>query len=270
MKKLLMCGILAVLLLTLTACGAGHPTMEDGTGVSVMLGENVQLDTPAQLTAYHLTADLDRAKADIERAFGITLGTAQSNGAYVGEGYSVTLDSQTGHWTYQTTADPASAVPQEEAISDEQAIDIAQQFMHENQLWNGEFSDVIATSVTSGGGDTPKLVEEKMVYFYPMVDQKTVTGTFRWIVCLDPQGNLTEVDNYTAPLGDPIPVEGKSRADLVQAAANGEGSVSGDVSDGTEVKFVETAYYADPEENCLYPVYLLRGDRFDVVIDGRK
>ena len=62
----------------------------------------------------------------------------------------------------------------------------------------------------------------------------------------------------------------KSRADLVQAAANGEGSVSGDVSDGTEIKFAETAYYADPEGDCLYPVYLLRGGRFDVLIDGRK
>lgn len=55
--------------------------------------------------------DADQAKADIERAFGITLGTALSNGAYVGEDYSVTLDSQTGHWTYQTTKDPAPAVP---------------------------------------------------------------------------------------------------------------------------------------------------------------
>ena len=26
----------------------------------------------------------------------------------------------------------------------------------------------------------------------------------------------------------------------------------------------------DPEGDCLYPVYLLRGDRFDVLIDGRK
>ena len=161
-------------------------------------------------------------------------------------------------------------MPPEEAISDQQAIDLATQFMTEAQLWNGEFSDGIATDATSGGGNTPELVEEKIVYFYPMVDQKTVTGTFRWILRLDPQGNLTEVDNYTAPIGEAVTVEGKSRADLVQAAANGEGSVSGDVSDGTEIKFAETAYYADPEGDCLYPVYLLRGDRFDVLIDGRK
>ena len=270
MKKLLTCVLLSGLLLTLAACGVGHPTLEDRTGVSVTLGEYVALDTPAQLTAYRLAVDLDQARADIERSFGITLGTAQSNGTYVGEGYTVALDSQTGHWTYQTTADPATAVPPEEAISDEQAIDIATQFMAKTQLWNGEFSTVTATSVISGGGNTPELVEGKLVYLYPMVDQKSVTGTFRWILCLDPQGNLTEVNNYTAPLGDPIPVEGKRRADLAQAAANGEGSVSGDVSAGTEVKFVETAYYADPEEDWLYPVYLLRGDRFDVVIDGRK
>ena len=268
MKKLLTCVLLSGLLLTLAACGVGHPTLQDKAPVT--LGENVSIDTPAQLTAYRLTVDLDQVRADIERAFGITLGTAQSNGAYVGEGYSVTLDSQTGHWTYQTTADPAPAVPPEEAISDEQAIDIAQQFMRENQLWNGEFSDVTATNSTSGGGDTPELVEEKIVYFYPVVDQKPVTGTFRWIVCLDPQGNLTEVDNYTAPIGEAVSVEGKSRTDLAQAAAEGEGSVSGDVSNGTEVKFAEMAYYADPEENYLYPIYLLRGDRFDVVIDGRK
>ncbi|MFR6378529.1 MAG: hypothetical protein ACLUNZ_00505 [Evtepia sp.] len=161
-------------------------------------------------------------------------------------------------------------MPPEEAISDQQAIDLATQFMTKKQLWNGEFSDVIATDATSGGGNTPELVEEKIVYFYPMVDQKTVTGTFRWILRLDPQGNLIEVDNYTAPIGKAVTVEGKSRADLVQAAANGEGSVSGDVSDGTEIKFAETAYYADPEGDCLYPVYLLRGDRFDVLIDGRK
>ena len=270
MKKHWTILMLPALLLTLAACGVEHPTLEDGTGVSVTLGEAVRLDTPDQLTVYPLTVDVDQAKADIERAFGITLGTALSNGAYVGEDYSVTMDSQTGHWTYQTTKDPAPAVPPEEAISDQQAIDLATQFMTEAQLWNGEFSDGIATDATSGGGNTPELVEEKIVYFYPIVDQKTVTGTFRWILRLDPQGNLIEVDNYTAPIGKAVTVEGKSRADLVQAAANGEGSVSGDVSDGTEIKFAETAYYADPEGDCLYPVYLLRGDRFDVVIDGRK
>lgn len=266
MKKHWTILMLPALLLTLAACGVE----QDGTGVSVTLGEAVRLDTPDQLTVYPLTVDADQAKADIERAFGITLGTALSNGAYVGEDYSVTLDSQTGHWTYQTTKDPAPAVPPEKAISDQQAIDLATQFMTEAQLWNGEFSDGIATDATSGGGNTPELVEEKIVYFYPMVDQKTVTGTFRWILRLDPQGNLIEVDNYTAPIGKAVTVEGKSRADLVQAAANGEGSVSGDVSDGTEIKFAETAYYADPEGDCLYPVYLLRGDRFDVLIDGRK
>lgn len=270
MKKHWTILMLPALLLTLAACGVEHPTLEDGTGVSVTLGEAVRLDTPDQLTVYQLAVDVDQAKADIERAFGITLGTALSNGAYVGEDYSVTLDSRTGHWTYQATKDPAPAVPPEEAISDQQAIDLATQFMTEKQLWNGEFSDGIATDATSGGGNTPELVEEKIVCFYPMVDQKTVTGTFRWILRLDPQGNLTEVDNYTAPIGEAVTVEGKSRADLVQAAANGEGSVSGDVSDGTEIKFAETAYYADPEGDCLYPVYLLRGDRFDVLIDGRK
>ena len=246
MKKHWTILMLPALLLTLAACGVEHPTLEDGTGVSVTLGEAVRLDTPDQLTVYPLAVDADQAKADIERAFGITLGTALSNGAYVGEDYSVTLDSQTGHWTYQTTKDPAPAVPPEEAISDQQAIDLATQFMTEKQLWNGEFSDGIATDATSGGGNTPELVEEKIVYFYPMVDQKTVTGTFRWILRLDPQGNLIEVDNYTAPIGEAVTVEGKSRADLVQAAANGEGSVSGDVSDGTEIKFAEMAYYADP------------------------
>ena len=221
MKKHWTILMLPALLLTLAACGVEHPTLEDGTGVSVTLGEAVRLDTPDQLTVYPLTVDADQAKADIERAFGITLGTALSNGAYVGEDYSVTLDSQTGHWTYQTTKDPAPAVPPEEAISDQQAIDLATQFMTEKQLWNGEFSDGIATDATSGGGNTPELVEEKIVYFYPMVDQKTVTGTFRWILRLDPQGNLIEVDNYTAPIGEAVTVEGKSRADLVQAAANG-------------------------------------------------
>ena len=155
--------MLPALLLTLAACGVEHPTLEDGTGVSVTLGEAVRLDTPDQLTVYQLAVDVDQAKADIERAFGITLGTALSNGAYVGEDYSVTLDSRTGHWTYQTTKDPAPAVPPEEAISDQQAIDLATQFMTEKQLWNGEFSDIIATDATSGGGNTPELVEEKIV-----------------------------------------------------------------------------------------------------------
>ena len=135
MKKHWTILMLPALLLTLAACGVEHPTLEDGTGVSVTLGEAVRLDTPDQLTVYPLTVDADQAKADIERAFGITLGTALSNGAYVGEDYSVTLDSQTGHWTYQTTKDPAPAVPPEEAISDQQAIDLATQFMTEKQLW---------------------------------------------------------------------------------------------------------------------------------------
>ena len=124
MKKHWTILMLSALLLTLAACGVEHPTLEDGTGVSVTLGEAVRLDTPDQLTVYPLAVDADQAKADIERAFGITLGTALSNGAYVGEDYSVTLDSQTGHWTYQTTKDPAPAVPPEEAISDQQAIDL--------------------------------------------------------------------------------------------------------------------------------------------------
>ena len=107
MKKHWTILMLPALLLTLAACGVEHPTLEDGTGVSVTLGEAVRLDTPDQLTVYPLAVDADQAKADIERAFGITLGTALSNGAYVGEDYSVTLDSRTGHWTYQTTKDTA-------------------------------------------------------------------------------------------------------------------------------------------------------------------
>ncbi|MDO4825454.1 MAG: hypothetical protein Q4A80_05115, partial [Bacillota bacterium] len=84
MKKHWTILMLPALLLTLAACGVEHPTLEDGTGVSVTLGEAVRLDTPDQLTVYPLAVDADQAKADIERAFGITLGTALSNGAYVG------------------------------------------------------------------------------------------------------------------------------------------------------------------------------------------
>ena len=74
MKKHWTILMLPALLLTLAACGVEHPTLEDGTGVSVTLGEAVRLDTPDQLTVYPLTVDADQAKADIERAFGITLG----------------------------------------------------------------------------------------------------------------------------------------------------------------------------------------------------
>ena len=73
MKKHWTILMLPALLLTLAACGVEHPTLEDGTGVSVTLGEAVRLDTPDQLTVYPLTVDADQAKADIERAFGITL-----------------------------------------------------------------------------------------------------------------------------------------------------------------------------------------------------
>lgn len=286
---LMVVGILA----TLCACGGkesaaiGRPQIAQPgsiTETNLVLTENIPVETANTINAYKLEVDLDKSKEEVQRTFGITLGQANTNGEYIGQDYIVTIESDTGYWTYEKKETYSALEPSDSPISDAQAQAIATQFVEDNSLWSGEVYNTVVTDITEGGWNDEERLLGKSVYIYPSVDGKPILGIFRIIVSMNSDGEIFSVYKLATDIGDGVSVEVKSRSVLEEDFT--EKNYSDSCSESLRSPTIEEGtleYYADAKQvdgvTYLYPVYVFTGEgktsdgeqeTFDVVIDAQS
>lgn len=286
---LMVVGILA----TLCACGGkesaaiGRPQIAQPgsiTETNLVLTENIPVETANTINAYKLEVDLDKSKEEVQRTFGITLGQPNTNGEYIGQDYTVTIESDTGYWTYEKKETYSALEPSDSPISDAQAQTIATQFVEDNNLWSGEVYNTVVTDITEGGWNDEERLLGKSVYIYPSVDGKPILGIFRIIVSMNSDGEIFSVYKLATDIGDGVSVEVKSRSVLEEDFT--EKNYSDSCSESLRSPTIEEGtleYYADAKQvdgvTYLYPVYVFTGEgktsdgeqeTFDVILDAQK
>lgn len=286
---LMVVGILA----TLCACGGkesaaiGRPQIAQPgsiTETNLVLTENIPVEIANTINAYKLEVDLDKSKEEVQRTFGITLGQPNMNGEYIGQDYTVTIDSDTGYWTYEKKETYSALEPSDSPISDAQAQTIATQLVEDNSLWSGEVYNTVVTDITEGGWNDEERLLGKSVYIYPSVDGKPILGIFRIIVSVNSDGEIFSVYKLATDIGEGISVEVKSRSVLKEDFT--EKNYSDSCSESLRSPTIEEGtleYYADAKQvdgvTYLYPVYVFTGEgktsdgeqeTFDVILDAQK
>lgn len=302
MKKKMFMGLLSVVLLfnvsyMITGCGARstesipHPTIAQPGAPA-----DVELSFPDELTekisddaiqAYELAVDLEAIPFEVESVLGLDLSEAtkktfENYTYYDNDEFTVMIDAETGYWTYKLKHTPSPL--SDAVISDDEAIQIATQFVDQKELWTGEFSNVAVTNTTGGGWTREEYVKEKNVYFYPSIDGRSVFGIFRICVSLDPYGTVVDVKKQVNEVSEVIQVPAKT-LDSVQSDLklhNYSGSFSENLIDA-QIYDCDLSYYADAVsvngKTYVYPVYVLLGEgesgsgeikSFDVIIDAQK
>lgn len=272
-----------------------HPNIAVlGSAASAELSFPKELESglnPSAAKLYKLNVSLDAAKEQVEKCFGITLDSASMQEGpdfdlYVTDQYIICIDRATGYWTYEISDDrePGAAMPtnaKQDAISDEDAINIAKKFVEENQLWDGAFFNTIVTNTTTGGWTAEETVIEKKVWFYPEIDGTAALGIFRICVTVDLAGNITDVFKQVSDIIGSQNVPLADSEELRSRIASGDysASFSEDLTD-TTLTSCDLYYYADAYQvegsTYLYPVYVLAGEgtadkgntTFDIIVDA--
>jgi len=302
MKRKMLTGLLLLVLLlnisyVITGCGVNssesfpHPTIAQSGALAEMelnfpntLSARVSNDT---VQAYELAVDLEAIPFEVESALGLDLSIAtektfENYTYYDNDEFTVMIDAETGYWTYKLKNAPSLLY--DEMISDDEAIQIATQFVAENDLWTGEFSNIAVTNTTGGGWTHEEYVKEKNIYFYPSIDGRSVLGIFRICVSLDPYGTIVDVKKQVNEVSVATQLPAKS-LDSLQSDLNlhhYSGSFSESL-DNAEISDCNLSYYADAisveGKTYLYPVYVLLGEgetssgeieTFDIIIDAQK
>ena len=187
------------------------------------------------------------------------------------------IDAQTGRWFYQK---PIDFDAKEGTLSDADAIQIAEQFIEDNNLYPlQELGD--AKVGTTSTGDATQGTEEilrKNVYFYPEIAGKPVYGTFRICISVSGTGEIVGVDKfaneYTLVDAD---VEGKNYHEVATSLSENEYTLNAEVAPSSIlVDSVSDAFYADPESEYIQPIYVLEGseenqtEKYDIWMDARS
>lgn len=251
------------------------------TRVSIADAAESEIDNASQsLAVYRLKpVNINQEKKKIEDLFQVSssdIGTFPT-GNTLSDGTTVGIDAQTGRWFYQK---PIDFDAKEGTLSDADAIQIAEQFIADNNLYPlQELGD--AKVGTTSTGDATQGTEEilrKNVYFYPEIAGKPVYGTFRICISISGSGEIVGVDKfaneYTLVDAD---VEGKNYHEVATSLSENEYTLNAEVAPSSIlVDSVSDAFYADPESEYIQPIYVLEGseenqtEKYDIWMDARS
>lgn len=240
-----------------------------------------EIDNASQsATVYRLKpVDLHQEKKKMGELFQISssdIGTFPT-GNTLSDGTTVGMDAQTGRWFYQKPIDFDATGG---TLSDADAIQIAEQFIADNDLYPlKELGD--AQVGTTSTGDATQGTEEilrKNVYFYPEIAGKPVYGTFRICISVSGSGEIVGVDKlaneYTLVDAD---VEGKNYQEVAASLSENNYTLNAEAApDSILVHSVSDAFYADPESEYIQPIYVLEGsgenqtEKYDIWMDARS
>ena len=250
------------------------------TRVSIADAAESEIDNASQsLAVYRLKpVNINQEKKKIEDLFQVSssdIGTFPT-GNTLFDGTTVGIDAQTGRWFYQK---PIDFDAKEGTLSDADAIQIAEQFIADNNLY--PLQELGTRSWQTSTGDATQGTEEilrKNVYFYPEIAGKPVYGTFRICISVSGTGEIVGVDKfaneYTLVDAD---VEGKNYHEVATSLSENEYTLNAEVAPSSIlVDSVSDAFYADPESEYIQPIYVLEGseenqtEKYDIWMDARS
>lgn len=240
-----------------------------------------EIDNVSQsLAVYRLKpVNLNQEKQKIGELFQISSSDigAFPTGNTLPDGTTVGIDAQTGRWFYQR---PIDLDAKEGVLSDTDAIQIAEQFIADNNLYPlKELGD--AKVGTTSTGDATQGTEEilrKNVYFYPEIAGKPVYGTFRICISISGSGEIVGVDKFANEyaLVD-ADVEGKNYHAVATSLSENDYTLNAEVAPNSIlIDSVSDAFYADPESEYIQPIYVLEGsgenqtEKYDIWMDARS
>ena len=240
-----------------------------------------EIDNVSQsLAVYRLKpVNLNQEKQKIGELFQISSSDigAFPTGNTLPDGTTVGIDAQTGRWFYQKPIDLDATGG---VLSDADAIQIAEQFIADNDLYPlKELGDAkVGTTSTGDAAQGTEEVLRKNVYFYPEIAGKPVYGTFRICISISGSGEIVGVDKFANEyaLVD-ADVEGKNYHEVATSLSKNEYTLNAEVAPNSIlIDSVSDAFYADPENEYIQPIYVLEGsgenqtEKYDIWMDARS
>lgn len=240
-----------------------------------------EIDNVSQsLAVYCLKpVNLNQEKKKIGELFQISSSDigAFPTGNTLPDGTTVGIDAQTGRWFYQK---PIDLDAKEGVLSDTDAIQIAEQFIADNDLYPlKELGDAkVGTTSTGDAAQGTEEVLRKNVYFYPEIAGKPVYGTFRICISISGSGEIVGVDKFANEyaLVD-ADVEGKNYHEVATSLSENDYTLNAEVAPNSIlIDSVSDAFYADPESEYIQPIYVLEGsgenqtEKYDIWMDARS
>ena len=240
-----------------------------------------EIDNVSQsLAVYRLKpVNLNQEKKKIGELFQISSSDigAFPTGNTLPDGTTVGMDAQTGRWFYQK---PIDLDAKEGVLSDADAIQIAEQFIADNDLYPlKELGDAkVGTTSTGDAAQGTEEVLRKNAYFYPEVAGKPVYGTFRICISISGSGEIVGVDKFANEyaLVD-ADVEGKNYHEVATSLSENDYTLNAEVAPNSIlIDSVSDAFYADPESEYIQPIYVLEGsgenqtEKYDIWMDARS
>lgn len=240
-----------------------------------------EIDNVSQsLAVYRLKpVNLNQEKKKIGELFQISSSDigAFPTGNTLPDGTTVGIDAQTGRWFYQK---PIDLDAKEGTLSDADAIQIAEQFIADNDLYPlKELGDAkVGTTSTGDAAQGTEEVLRKNVYFYPEIAGKPVYGTFRICISISGSGEIVGVDKFANEyaLVD-TDVEGKNYHEVATSLSENDYTLNAEVAPNSIlIDSVSDAFYADPESEYIQPIYVLESsgenqtEKYDIWMDARS
>ena len=240
-----------------------------------------EIDNVSQsLAVYRLKpVNLNQEKQKIGELFQISSSDigAFPTGNTLPDGTTVGIDAQTGRWFYQK---PIDLDAKEGVLSDTDAIQIAEQFIADNDLYPlKELGDAkVGTTSTGDAAQGTEEILRKNVYFYPEIAGKPVYGTFRICISISGSGEIVGVDKFANEyaLVD-ADVEGKNYHEVATSLSENDYTLNAEVAPNSIlIDSVSDAFYADPESEYIQPIYVLEGsgenqtEKYDIWMDARS
>lgn len=240
-----------------------------------------EIDNVSQsLAVYRLKpVNLNQEKKKIGELFQISSSDigAFPTGNTLPDGTTVGIDAQTGRWFYQR---PIDLDAKDGVLSDADAIQIAEQFIADNDLYPlKELGDAkVGTTSTGDAAQGTEEVLRKNVYFYPEIAGKPVYGTFRICISVSGSGEIVGVDKFANEyaLVD-ADVEGKNYHEVATSLSENDYTLNAEVAPNSIlIDSVSDAFYADPESEYIQPIYVLEGsgenqtEKYDIWMDARS
>lgn len=240
-----------------------------------------EIDNVSQsLSVYRLKpVNLNQEKKKIGELFQISSSDigAFPTGNTLPDGTTVGIDAQTGRWFYQRPIDFGATGG---VLSDADAIQIAEQFIADNDLYPlKELGDAkVGTTSTGDAAQGTEEILRKNVYFYPEIAGKPVYGTFRICISISGSGEIVGVDKFANEyaLVD-ADVEGKNYHAVATSLSENDYTLNAEVAPNSIlIDSVSDAFYADPESEYIQPIYVLEGsgenqtEKYDIWMDARS
>lgn len=178
------------------------------------------------------------------------------------KGLMVCVNTQNGFWDITMIDEPIT--PPEDLPSDQEAEEIARDFISKHGLFSGDLGEAVITHGYTGSEETGDRVNlDVSVTFIPDIDGHEVYGLYRINVTVGDNGEIKSVFNQAAPTSNSGKVRLKTREQVMQEVADHPESLSNTSSStapGT-ITGCELKYYFDGTtengESYAHPIYVL-------------